>query len=103
MPRPGGGAAEAGAESGAESVLAAAPAAGFGTILHSVFGRGGVAAASSPGEGRRRLDRAFALNPSGVVLVSMLSPASRAATLAAVAAAEEAAEGRPPAAAGRGR
>lgn len=103
VPRPGGGAAEAGvesgAESGAESVLAAAPAAGFGTILHSVFGRGGVAAASSPGEGRRRLDRAFALNPSGVVLVSMLSPASRAATLAAVAAAE----GRPPAAAGRGR
>ena len=94
VPRPGGAAADA----AAEAVLAAAPAAGFGTILHSVFGRGGVA----PGEGRRRLDRAFALNPSGVVLVSMLSPASRAATLAA-AAAEQAAEGRPPAAAGRGR
>ena len=64
-------------------MLEAAPAAGFGTIVHSVFGAGGAAA---PAEGRRRLARAFALNPDGVVLVSMLSAESRAATLAAAAA-----------------
>ena len=66
-------------EAAAEAVLAAAAAAGAGAIVHSVFGPGG----SAPDEGRQRLARAFALNPSGVVLVSMLSERSRAATLAA--------------------
>ena len=71
----------------------AAPAAGFGTIVHSVFGAGGGA---RPAEGRRRLARAFALNPDGVVLVSMLSAASRAATLAAAGRAAGRRSGRPP-------
>ena len=70
-------------EAGA-AVLAAARSAGFGTIIHSVFADGGIA---TRGEGSRRLARAFALNPTGVVLVSMLSAGHRAATLAAADAA----------------
>jgi aryl-alcohol dehydrogenase-like predicted oxidoreductase len=79
----------------AAAVLAAAPAAGFGTLVHSVFGAGG----TPPAAGRERLARAFALNPEGVVLVSMLSAESRAATLAAAALGAD----PPAAAAGRAR
>jgi len=100
VPRPG---EAAGGEAAAAAVLAAAPSAGFGTIVHSVFGPGGAVA---PDEGRRRLAQAFALNPSGVVLVSMLSAERRAATLAAAEGPVGAPVGAPvdpPAAAGRGR
>ena len=61
-------------------MLAAARSAGFATIIHSVLGDGGVATRE---EGRRRLARAFALNPAGVVLVSMLSAGHRAAAASA--------------------
>lgn len=91
-------------------VLGAARAAGMGVLTHSVFGVEGaldtlaralespkaraevLAAVATPGEGgltdpeaalsRLLLARAFALNPSGVVLVSMFSARSRAANLA---------------------
>ena len=91
-----------------DALLPAARAAGFGVVLHSVFGiEGSLAAlraraAADPafraavagGAGdldrgawpRRLLARALALNPEGVVLVSMFSEASRAANLAVAAA-----------------
>jgi aryl-alcohol dehydrogenase-like predicted oxidoreductase len=85
-----------------DPLLPAAAAAGFGVVLHSVFGvEGSLAAmkaraAADPGFraaltgagdldralARRLLERAFARNPDGVVLVSMFSPASRAENLA---------------------
>jgi aryl-alcohol dehydrogenase-like predicted oxidoreductase len=87
-----------------DALLPAAGAAGFGVILHSVFGVDGslaalaARAAADPsfrtavgareGESleralaRRLLERTLALNPDGVVLVSMFSEASRAANLA---------------------
>jgi len=64
----------------ADATLAAAQAAGRGTIVHSVFGRAGE---GHPAAAGARLAAAFARNPQGVVLVSMLSARSRAATLAA--------------------
>jgi aryl-alcohol dehydrogenase-like predicted oxidoreductase len=87
----------------ADALLPAARAAGFGVILHSVFGvEGSLAAlearaAADPafraavtgGTGdvgqalaRRLLERAFARNPDGVVLVSMFHAASLALNLA---------------------
>ena len=82
----------------ADALLPAARAAGFGAIVHSVFGiegslrgaqgarrrrpglpRGGASAGQGTGGistgrwPRRLLARAFALNPDGVVLVSMFS------------------------------
>jgi aryl-alcohol dehydrogenase-like predicted oxidoreductase len=89
-----------------DPLLPAAAAAGFGAIVHSVFGiEGSLAAlkaraaaepefrAALAGEGdldqglaRRLLARAFALNPDGVVLVSMFSDTSRAQNLAVAAA-----------------
>ena len=89
----------AGDDAAGLGTLAAARAAGAGTILHSVFGRGGPA---GPEEGRRRLGRALGLVPDGVVLVSMLSAASRAATLAAVGSDGGADGGAEASAAGRG-
>jgi aryl-alcohol dehydrogenase-like predicted oxidoreductase len=85
-----------------DPLLPAARAAGFGVVLHSVFGVDGSLAAlraraaadpalraalAGAGDldralGRRLLERAFARNPDGVVLVSMFSEASRAANLA---------------------
>ena len=85
-------------------LLAEAAAAGFGCIVHSVFGVAGsfaalqARAAADPalraalqarggaGDpdaalGRLLLERAFAGNPGGVVLVSMFSAASRAQNL----------------------
>ena len=67
-------------EAAAAAVLAAAHQAGVGVLVHSVFGVAGTAGGGAPDD---RLARAFALNATGVVLVSMLSGASRAATLAA--------------------
>jgi aryl-alcohol dehydrogenase-like predicted oxidoreductase len=91
------------------AALAAARAAGRGTITHSVLGdaaetlrraaaadpalaaRLATAAADGAGQGWQAalpgllLDRAFALNPEGVVLVSMGSPASLAANAARAA------------------
>ena len=86
-----------------DGLLAAAAAAGFGRIAHSVFGVSGslaalraraaadpalAAALAGDGEGaggdvlaRRMLERAFARVPDGVVLVSMLSPGSLARNL----------------------
>jgi aryl-alcohol dehydrogenase-like predicted oxidoreductase len=95
----------------AAAALAAARAAGRGTITHSVLGdaaetlrrsaaadsalaaRLAAAAAAADGAGQGwqaalpglLLDRAFALNPGGVVLVSMGSPASLAANAARAA------------------
>jgi aryl-alcohol dehydrogenase-like predicted oxidoreductase len=88
-----------------DALLPAARAAGFGVVLHSVFGVDGslaaLAARADPafraavGAGgadleralaRRLLERALALNPDGVVLVSMFSEASRAANLGIAAA-----------------
>jgi aryl-alcohol dehydrogenase-like predicted oxidoreductase len=90
-----------------DALLPAARAAGFGAIVHSVFGIDGslaalraraaadpaLAAALTGGAGeldaalaRRLLERAFARNPDGVVLVSMFSARSRALNLAAAAA-----------------
>lgn len=79
-------------------LLARARAAGRGLVTHSVFGPGGpdaglrarIAAATgvaADGEAPARLllQRALALNPEGVVLVSMFSDRSRAANLAAAA------------------
>ncbi len=95
--------AAAPAPGAADTLLPAAGAAGFGVILHSVFGiEGSLAAlearaaadeafraAVTGGAGdlpralaRRLLERAFARNPAGVVLVSMFSEASRARNLA---------------------
>ena len=96
----------------ADALLPAAKAAGFGVVLHSVFGVDGslaalkARAAADPafraavtGEtggragdldralARRLLERALALNPDGVVLASMFSEGSRAANLAAAEAA----------------
>jgi aryl-alcohol dehydrogenase-like predicted oxidoreductase len=91
-----------GAEAGA---LTAARAAGLGTLVHSVFAGGHAALerrmaaepalaarARAAGQGdagsglaRLLLARAFALNPDGVVLVSMASEARRAANLAVAA------------------
>ena len=89
-----------------DALLPAARAAGFGAIVHSVFGIDGslaalraraaadpalkAALAGGAGEldaalARRLLERAFARNPDGVVLVSMFSPASRARNLAVAA------------------
>ena len=86
-----------------DRLLPAAAAAGFGAILHSVLGIGGsfatlqARAARNPtfraqvgaAEGnperelsRALLARAFALNPNGVVLVSMFSPEHLAEDLA---------------------
>jgi aryl-alcohol dehydrogenase-like predicted oxidoreductase len=86
-----------------DDLLPAARAAGFGAITHSVFGIDGAFAAlraragADPafrarlgaGEGdldaalsARLLARAFALNPDGIVLVSMFSPRSLAANVA---------------------
>ena len=95
----------------ADALLPAARAAGFGAIVHSVFGVEGTFAAlraraaadpgfraavtGGPGDldrdldralARRLLERAFARNPDGVVLVSMFSEASRAQNLAVAAA-----------------
>ena len=88
----------------ADDLLPAARAAGFGTLGHSVLGIDGAFAAlkaraaadpglrASLGAGEGDLDaavaarllaRAFALNPDGVVLVSMFSARSLAANLAA--------------------
>ena len=88
-------------------VLAEAAAAGFGTLVHSVFGvegsfaalraragadpglramLGGAAGASDEVLARLLLERAFALNPGGVVLVSMFSATSRRRNLAVAAA-----------------
>jgi len=87
------------------SVLAAAAASGIGCIVHSVFGVAGSFAAlkaraaadpalraALPAEARAGdldgalarllLERAFACNPGGVVLVSMFSAASRRQNLA---------------------
>jgi aryl-alcohol dehydrogenase-like predicted oxidoreductase len=90
-----------------DALLPAARSAGFGIVVHSVFGVDGslaalkaraaadprLAAALTGGAGdldralaRRLLERAFARNPDGVVLVSMFAPASRAQNLAAAAA-----------------
>jgi aryl-alcohol dehydrogenase-like predicted oxidoreductase len=90
-----------------DALLPAAKAAGFGVVLHSVFGvEGSLAAlraraAADPafraavtgGVGdldralaRRMLERALARNPDGVVLVSMFSETSRARNLAFAAA-----------------
>ena len=87
-----------------DDLLPAARAAGFGTLVHSVLGIDGAFAAlkaraaadpglrASLGAGEGDLDaalaarllaRAFALNPDGVVLVSMFSARSLAANLAA--------------------
>ena len=91
-----------------DALLPAARAAGFGAIVHSVFGVEGTfaalraRAAADPGLraavtggdldrdldralARRLLERAFARNPDGVVLVSMFSAASRAQNLAVAA------------------
>ena len=73
-------------------VLDAARAAGLGAVTHSVFATGPIATdpiggGATPDAGAGRLARAFGLNPDGVVLVSMLSARSRAATLAATEAA----------------
>ena len=85
-----------------DALLPAAQAAGFGVVLHSVFGiEGSLAAlearavdpafraAVSAGAGdfdrslaRRLLERAFWLNPDGVVLVSMFTEASRVQNIA---------------------
>jgi aryl-alcohol dehydrogenase-like predicted oxidoreductase len=95
---------------GPAAALAAARAAGLGTITHSVLGdatetlrraaaadpalaaRLAAAADQGAGQGGWRaalpallLDRAFALNPAGIVLVSMGSPASLAANTARAA------------------
>jgi aryl-alcohol dehydrogenase-like predicted oxidoreductase len=90
-------------------LLAEAAAAGFGTLVHSVFGvegsfaalrarasadpdlraiLGGAAGAEVSDEvlARLLLERAFALNPGGVVLVSMFSATSRRRNLAVAAA-----------------
>lgn len=91
-----------GAPGEAVTVPAAAAAAGMGAIVHSVFGVGGAydglrarVAADPPlaarveaagGLSRLMLARAFALNPGGVVLVSMFSERSRRENLAAAAA-----------------
>ena len=82
-----------------DALIAAAGAAGFGRIVHSVFGVSGslaalrARAAADPafaarlpggGEGvlaRLMLERAFARVPDGVVLVSMFSPESLARNL----------------------
>jgi aryl-alcohol dehydrogenase-like predicted oxidoreductase len=91
-----------------DALLLAARAAGFGVVLHSVFGidgslaalaaratadpalraavGGGVAESLERVLARRLLERALALNPDGVVLVSMFSEASRATNLAVAAA-----------------
>jgi aryl-alcohol dehydrogenase-like predicted oxidoreductase len=88
----------------AAPVIGAAEAAGLGALTHSVFGAEGAparlgAALAAPAAraealaltgledpkaalARLLLARAFALNPSGVVLVSMFSARSRAANLA---------------------
>jgi aryl-alcohol dehydrogenase-like predicted oxidoreductase len=50
--------------------------AGRGLVTHSVFGGRG-AAPGGDGEARLQLRRAFALNPDGIVLVSMFDPAHR--------------------------
>lgn len=97
-----------GAPGEAAGVPAAAATAGMGCIVHSVFGIGGsfdalkarVAAdpalrerlggEDAPGPstlGRLMLERAFALNPGGVVLVSMFSERSRRENLAVAVAA----------------
>lgn len=88
-----------GALGAAWTVPAEAAAAGMGCIVHSVFGVGGAHAAlrarvagdaalrarveDAGGLERLMLDRAFALNPAGVVLVSMFSERSRRENLAA--------------------
>ena len=90
-----------------DALLPAARAAGFGVVVHSVFGVVGslaalkahaaadpaFRAAATGGAGdpdralaRRLLARAFALNPDGVVLASMFSDASRVQNLAVAAA-----------------
>jgi aryl-alcohol dehydrogenase-like predicted oxidoreductase len=90
-----------------DPLLPAAAAAGFGAVVHSVFGVEGSLAAlkaraaadpgfraalgagqGDPGRalGRALLARAFALNPGGVVLVSMFSAASLAENRAVAAA-----------------
>jgi len=74
-------------------VLDAARAAGLGAVTHSVFASGPVGGGAAPDAGAGRLARAFGLNPDGVVLVSMLSARSRAATLAATEAAAGGASG----------
>lgn len=97
-----------GAPGEASGVPAAAAAAGMGCIVHSVFGVGGAfdvlkaRVAADPalrerlgGEeasgastlGRLMLERAFALNPGGVVLVSMFSERSCRENLAVAVAA----------------
>jgi len=86
-----------------DALLPAARTAGFGVVLHSIFGiegslaalkaraaaDAGLRAAVAGGAGdldralsRRLLERALGLNPEGVVLVSMFSEASRAENLA---------------------
>jgi len=80
----------------AAGLLARAGATGCGLVTHSVLGAGGppealrrrIAAAAGvavegPDPARLLLERAFALNQGGVVLVSMFSARSRAAALAA--------------------
>ena len=66
--------------------LTAARAAGIGTIVHSVFARAAGVASEHP------LARAFAYNPDGVVLASMLSATSRAQNLATASAITDANE-----------
>jgi hypothetical protein len=92
LPAPG---ADAGEATG---LLTQARVAGRGLVVHSVLGSGGPpaalrrriaaaagVAAEGPDPARLLIERAFALNPAGVVLVSRLSARSRAATLAAAA------------------
>jgi aryl-alcohol dehydrogenase-like predicted oxidoreductase len=79
-------------------LLARVGADGCGLVTHSVLGAGGPpaalrhriaaaagVAAEGPDPARLMVERAFALNPEGVVLVSMFSAGSRAANLAAAA------------------
>lgn len=89
---------DAAGEAAGVQLLARARAAGKGLVTHSVFGPGGPGPALQAAIAARRgapvsgaetagllMARAFALNPEGVVLVSMFSDGSRAANLAAAA------------------
>lgn len=95
---PGAAAGEAAGAAGGVQLLARARAAGKGLVTHSVFGSGGPGPALQAAIAARRgtpasgaetaqllMARAFALNPEGVVLVSMFSEGARAANLAAAA------------------
>ena len=79
VPRPGTASGDAAAAAGSDG----SPRLGFGAAFGTdrctrSFGAGGGGGADADGP-RGRLARAFALNPDGVVLVSMLSAERRAA------------------------